>query len=169
LQITLLTAGWSVKTCKGCGQPFEPTNHRQVYHSVECGRMFRRQLERVRYGTGFKYERRGWVAIVNAGGVRCGRGAECKAAINGRGGLIVPGQKWDLDHLPDGTLHPSHSSCNRRAGQLAGGKPGASKIARCSFCGSTFTRYLPKTRFCSKDCRSAFFGELNSLRRSRDW
>lgn len=29
---------------------------------------------------------------------------------------ITPSEPCDIDHLPDGSLGPSHASCNRRAG-----------------------------------------------------
>jgi hypothetical protein len=59
---------------------------------------------------------------VLGGGIRCARGSDCQRAeqINGVvvGGLIVPGEPWDLDHRDDrrGYLGPAHSSCNRSAG-----------------------------------------------------
>jgi hypothetical protein len=67
--------------------------------------------------------------VVASGGVRCGRGAECVFGYRGEPGLIRPGQVWHLDHLPDGSLHPSHAKCNTRAGQKSGGpEPGADAV-----------------------------------------
>jgi len=57
------------------------------------------------YGARHKALRRMWERRVVAGGVaraRCSR-------------LIVPGERWDLDHTDDrsGYLGPSHARCNR--------------------------------------------------------
>jgi hypothetical protein len=59
------------------------------------------------YGRHHKDLRKSWWPIVMAGGVGCAR---C-------GGLIAPGEAWDLDHTDDRRSYrgPSHSSCNRKA------------------------------------------------------
>jgi len=50
--------------------------------------------------------RRQWLALVASGEVSCAR---C-------GQTIEQWRRWDLDHLPDGTEHPSHQRSNRSAG-----------------------------------------------------
>lgn len=55
--------------------------------------------------------RRLWAPIIAIGRTECSRSKtdpECP-------GVIDPADDWDLDHM-DGTRHPAHSACNRRAG-----------------------------------------------------
>ena len=48
--------------------------------------------------------------------VRCARGAACKFAEDGAGGLIRPGQLWDLGHADGESVGgPEHRECNRGA------------------------------------------------------
>jgi hypothetical protein len=63
--------------------------------------------------------RRKLAPVVARGLTRCARGEACFVAevVNGVrvGGLIRPGEPWDLDHADDGLgyLGPSHRRCNR--------------------------------------------------------
>ena len=59
-----------------------------------------------------------WKRAVAAGTVRCARGRDCFYADGMQGGLILPGQPWDLGHADyDRSRHtgPEHSKCNRAA------------------------------------------------------
>jgi hypothetical protein len=61
-----------------------------------------------RYGEAHRKVRRRWAPKVRAGKVICARCGE----------LILPGEKWDLDHDDDDPLQrrylgPSHRRCNR--------------------------------------------------------
>lgn len=62
-------------------------------------------------------ERLRWTPIVAAGNVRCARGSECFYREGDQGGLIRPGQPWDLGHVDGGGPHdyagPEHRRCNR--------------------------------------------------------
>jgi hypothetical protein len=50
--------------------------------------------------------------------VRCARGAACRFAEGGLGGLIRPGQAWDLGHADGESVGgPEHRECNRGAPQ----------------------------------------------------
>lgn len=60
---------------------------------------------RSRYGATHQAERRRWAELVATGSVYCTR---CDQPIQ-------PGDTWDLDHRPWGTL-PAHARCNRSAG-----------------------------------------------------
>jgi hypothetical protein len=68
------------------------------------------------YGRDHRAMRKRWAWLVASGGVRCARGAACRFAVNGLGGFIQPGQRWDLGH-PDGESAggPEHAVCNRGA------------------------------------------------------
>ena len=68
------------------------------------------------YGTRHQKMRRAWAAAVAAGGVRCARGADCSRADGDLGGMILPGEPWDLGHSDlDRSVYtgPEHRSCNR--------------------------------------------------------
>ena len=71
------------------------------------------------YGSTHQRTRKQLAPAVVAGGVRCGKGATCKFAemVNGClvGGLIEPGESWDLGHTADrrGYTGPEHRACNR--------------------------------------------------------
>lgn len=68
------------------------------------------------YGTAHQQLRKRWAELVAGGGVRCARGAECKRAVNGLGGLIHPTEPWDLGHHDqDRRVYtgPEHRGCNR--------------------------------------------------------
>jgi len=61
-----------------------------------------------------------WERKVSTGTIRCARGAGCKHAetVDGRlvGGLILPGQAWDLGHDDrnrSSYTGPEHAECNR--------------------------------------------------------
>jgi hypothetical protein len=73
----------------------------------------RSEASRVSVTAAHKALRKAWARTVAMGGVRCARADDCPYP----GGLIQPGQAWDLDHTDDrsGYLGPSHRSCNRRA------------------------------------------------------
>lgn len=59
------------------------------------------------YGAAHQALRRKWAPLVRAGGVAC---AKC-------GGLIQPGERWDLGHVPGSQRQayrgPEHRACNR--------------------------------------------------------
>jgi hypothetical protein len=67
--------------------------------------------------------RAGWRARVVTGEVRCARGAACRFAEDGVGGLIAPDAAWDLGH-PDAESigGPEHRECNRGAPQRLKGR-----------------------------------------------
>ena len=74
-----------------------------------------------RYGRGHQQLRRVVAVAVSAGGVRCARGAGCVRAefVDGRmvGGLIDPGEPWDLGHVDHDRSRyagAEHRTCNRR-------------------------------------------------------
>jgi hypothetical protein len=72
------------------------------------------------YGTAWQALRAGWSRIVAGGRVRCARGSDCRFAVrvDGRmvGGLIDPGEPWDLGHDDfdrSRVSGPEHRACNR--------------------------------------------------------
>ena len=61
--------------------------------------------------------------LVRGGSYRCARGEACVYAelVEGVavGGLIHPGEAWDLGHADGESVGgPEHAACNRRAGAL---------------------------------------------------
>jgi hypothetical protein len=97
----------------GCGEVFVAS----APHARYCLRC--RALTRLaKYGPGSNHaqSRDRWVPIVATGTVRCRRGADCLYSVNGLGGFILPGQKWDLGHVdgnPSLPASPEHLRCNR--------------------------------------------------------
>lgn len=68
------------------------------------------------YGRAHQTLRRSWARRIASGTVRCARGAACRYAVDGLGGLIEPGSAWDLGHDDrDRSRYagPEHASCNR--------------------------------------------------------
>ncbi len=101
--------------CDHCGGEFKPKVANQRFCSLRCQRLGRSRLERQLYRR--QGARRARLRpMVATGRVRCARGAACKYAVAGVGGLIAPGQAWDLGH-PDGESvgGPEHAVCNRGA------------------------------------------------------
>lgn len=68
------------------------------------------------YGSKHQRLRRALVPQVASGTVRCARGSACRFAVDGLGGLIAPGEEWDLghdDHDRRVYTGPEHRVCNR--------------------------------------------------------
>jgi hypothetical protein len=63
-------------------------------------------------------QRRVWRARVATGLVRCARGAACRFSEGELGGLIRPGQLWDVGHADGESVGGAeHRECNRGAPQ----------------------------------------------------
>ena len=103
--------------CELCSREYMPTVWHQRFCSAACGVRVRDAVDRVRYRDQQR-QRAVWRARVATGEVRCARGAACRFAEGELGGLIRPGQPWDLGH-PDGesTGGAEHRFCNRSAPQ----------------------------------------------------
>lgn len=109
--------------CRSCREEAQKRRYGNWRSPEALERARQRERERKRdsvvergYGNEHRRLRKKWVPIVASGGVRCARGADCKFAEAGIGGLIVPGQSWDLGHDDqDRTRYigPEHSTCNR--------------------------------------------------------
>lgn len=72
------------------------------------------------YGKEHKLARAEFQRLIDdAGGWRCSR-PECPFP----GKMVLPGQRWDLDHTDDrsGYLGPAHARCNRAAGARKGNR-----------------------------------------------
>lgn len=68
------------------------------------------------YGGSHQKERARWAVILRQRGqLSCARGC---------GGIIRPGDDWDLDHTDDRSAYrgPAHRHCNRRAGAIKGNR-----------------------------------------------
>lgn len=61
----------------------------------------RRQHKAIRYNAAYRRCREMWSRGLEVFQVNCPR---CGEPITG---------EWDLDHQPDGSLHPAHPACNR--------------------------------------------------------
>jgi hypothetical protein len=96
------------RECDFCGGSFVPRVANQrfccIAHQVAARRPEERRLYHNRVHRGL---RRRWAPLVAGGGVVC-------TGPNGCGELIVPGEAWDLGHLPDGNQVPQHARCNRK-------------------------------------------------------
>ena len=67
-----------------------------------------------RYGHKHTLARKRWATLVEQGGVRCARGADCFYVEHGLAAVISPHELWDLGHGPDGEIWgPEHRRCNR--------------------------------------------------------
>lgn len=104
------------RACPTCGGPLPRGVCRR------CGVPMRNRSAAARgYGKEFQQARRLWKARVATGTVRCARGRGClyAATVAGvlTGGIIRPGEPWDLGHSDDRTqiVGPEHSVCNRGA------------------------------------------------------
>lgn len=106
-QVGLVSVLWS----------FERRHHRQRSCSPAHAEAFRRVRHATLYGHPHRRDRKRWSPIVAEGRTRFPR---C-------GLVILRGQQWQLDHLESGVTHPSHRSCNARAGHAAGALSGAGK------------------------------------------
>lgn len=73
----------------------------------------RRAIKAVRYDATHRRLRKGWLPFVLTGTVRCGRARTGECIHTDQ--HIRLGEAWDLDHLHDGSRHPSHADCNRKA------------------------------------------------------
>jgi hypothetical protein len=68
------------------------------------------------YGSRHQALRKRLAAEVALGATRCARGRDCRFAEGGLGGLILPGETWDLGHDdgdPSRYAGPEHVVCNR--------------------------------------------------------
>ena len=103
------------RVCACCRSSFRPRSENQRFCSAGCMYAVRVPLERRLY-RGQAKRRRAAAPLVSTGMVRCARGAACKFAVNGVGGLILPGQRWDWGHADgESAGGPEHSECNRGA------------------------------------------------------
>ena len=76
-------------------------------------------IEHLKYGPGSGHRelRAEWKPVVDTGLVRCARGVDCVFAEGKLGGLIRPGDPWDLGHHDDDPrryIGPEHRRCSRR-------------------------------------------------------
>jgi len=107
---------FGVRLCAGCGNGFAATAELQKFCSPGCRYRARRRDEAELYGRDHQHSRVRWAPLVAGGSVRCARGAACRFAVNGLGGFIVRGQRWDLGHADgESAGGPEHAVCNRGA------------------------------------------------------
>lgn len=103
--------------CELCGREYWPTVWHQRFCSASCGVRVHDAVGRVKYKDQQR-RRQVWRARVATGAVRCARGAACRFAEDGLGGLIRPDQLWDLGHEDgESTGGAEHRICNRSAPQ----------------------------------------------------
>lgn len=110
--------------CELCGVEYVPRVWHQRFCSPFCGERVRDAAGRVKYREQSR-RRAVWVPRVASGVVRCARGAACRFAVDGVGGLIRPGDLWDLGHADGESVGgPEHRACNRGAPQRLKGRGG---------------------------------------------
>lgn len=114
------------RECRACGRAFIARVPQQRFCSQFCRRRMPRSesaeaRHRVVYDSNHHRRRKAAEQAVASGGVRCARGAACVYAeeIDGVlvGGIIHPGQPFDLGHVDGDPLRyagPEHRRCNRR-------------------------------------------------------
>jgi hypothetical protein len=108
--------------CELCGVEYIPAVWHQRFCGPVCGERVRDAVGRLKYREQAR-ARAAWRGRVASGSVRCARGAACRFAENGVGGLIRRGQLWDLGHADgESTGRPEHRECNRGAPQRLKGR-----------------------------------------------
>ena len=112
---------FGLRHCLRCSREYLATVEHQRFCSDYCRHRIRARLTTARYANPVhRGRRKSLEPVVASGLVRCARGAACERAelVDGYhvGGLIEPGERWDLGH-PDGESAggPEHASCNRAA------------------------------------------------------
>jgi hypothetical protein len=98
------------RACDFCGGVFVPKVANQRFCCVAHQQFGRRPEEKLLYHNAeHRRQRRWWEPVVAEGGVVC-------SGPNGCGQPILPGEPWDLGHLPGGARTPQHARCNRKTG-----------------------------------------------------
>jgi hypothetical protein len=109
------------RVCVRCGRAYVARAAHARYCSARCRSRTKERVAAARYwNPGHRGRRAAWRPAVEAGRVRCARGAACSRAevVDGVlvGGLIRPGEPWDLGHADgESAGGPEHASCNRGA------------------------------------------------------
>ena len=118
-----LVTGRSYRQCAepGCETHFIPKSVRNRFclRHLKTGPIDPEHYRK--YGTAHRRLRAQMASRVARGIVRYARGGACKRAewVDGElvGGLILPDEPWDLDHVDGGGVReyrgPSHAGCNR--------------------------------------------------------
>jgi hypothetical protein len=120
---------FGIRRCDLCFREFAARVPHQRFCSQRCARRGRASEERKYARPEHRGGRRRLAPLVDAGLVRCARGAACLRAelIDGEwlGGFIRQGERWDMGH-PDGESvgGPEHAACNRGAPSRMRGRIG---------------------------------------------
>jgi hypothetical protein len=114
-------ATYRTRECARCRREFEALSANQKFCSRRCKELARPRHEIAKYA---RPEHRGTrkrlAPLAGVGLFRCARGPACKHAefVDGElvGGLIRPGQLWDLGHADGESVGGvEHRECNRAA------------------------------------------------------
>ena len=120
---------FGMRVCQACGREFVAAAAHQRFCGLRCQRVGTEARARALYANSLHRRRRRLLEpVVATGTVRCARGAHCLRAewVDGElvGGLIVPGEPWQLGHPDDESAGgPEHRRCNvgapsRRRGRM---------------------------------------------------
>jgi hypothetical protein len=102
-----VAAPGELRICDWCGAEFVPRAPNQRFCVPVHARLGRRASEAALYNGDHKRLRARLVLVVATGRVIC--------SWPGCGRPILPGEPWDLGHLPNGGwAGPQHASCNRK-------------------------------------------------------